>query len=107
MTEAELQDVVPMVTAWVCTSPPGTGTVQVDAVRSPSAVQLVIATPWPHTMQSRLWPVVSGLIDQAWIRLHGSREILGMAEDETAIKATSTRASRRASGTRTRRAGSR
>lgn len=76
LMEAEVADVVPTVTVWVCTSPPGTGTVQVDAVRSANVVQLVIATPWPMTMQSRLWPVVSELLDEQWIALHGGPEAL-------------------------------
>jgi hypothetical protein len=79
LTEAEVADVVPTVTVWVCTSPPGTGTIQVDAVRSPSVVQLVIATPWPMTMQSRLWPTVNRLIDEQWILLHGGPDALEAA----------------------------
>jgi len=71
MTEAELADPLPLATSWVCTSPPGTGTVEVDAVRGPSVVELIIATPWPKTMQSRLWATVKPIIDQQWVHLHG------------------------------------
>ena len=71
MDPSELEDVLPLSTCWVCTSPPGTGTVEVDAVRGPSVVQLVISTPWPKTMQSRLWGIVKPVIDEEWVRIHG------------------------------------
>jgi hypothetical protein len=67
---AQLQDVLPLVTTWVCTSPAGTGTVEVDAIRGPTVVELIIATPQPKTMQARIAAEVQTLIDEQWIILH-------------------------------------
>jgi hypothetical protein len=72
-----LNGVLPTTTCWVCTSPPGTGTVQVDAVRGPSSVQLVISTPWPATMRSRTFDAVNAEIDDFWTRIHGGSALLG------------------------------
>jgi hypothetical protein len=70
MEEPQLQDVLPLVTTWVCTSPAGTGTVEVDAIRGPTVVELIIATPQPKTMQARIAAEVQTLIDEQWIILH-------------------------------------
>lgn len=70
LTADELRDVVPMSTSWVCTSPPGQGGFQVDAVRGPSVVDVVISTPWPQP-QSRLWEVLGADLDVLWSELHG------------------------------------
>jgi hypothetical protein len=71
MQEADLQGPLPLVTTWVCTSPAGTGTVEVDAIRGPTAVELIIATPEPKTMRSRIADEVQALIDDQWNILHG------------------------------------
>ncbi len=69
MHQSELLGVVPMVTCWVCTSGPGTGGFQVDAVRGPSVVEVVIATPMPMP-QSRIWDVVGADLDRLWTQIH-------------------------------------
>jgi hypothetical protein len=71
MAESELDGVLPLVTTWVCSSPAGTGTVEVDAVRGPTAVEMIIATPQPKSMQSRINAEVQAVIDEQWIILHG------------------------------------
>jgi len=71
LTPDELSGVMPMSTSWVCTSAPGTGGFQVDAVRGPSIVDVVIATPWPMP-QSRLWCVLGPDLDALWTVLHGT-----------------------------------
>ncbi|MDQ1480800.1 MAG: hypothetical protein QOI44_1661 [Actinomycetota bacterium] len=67
----DLKRTVPLVTTWVCTSPPGTGTIQVDSIRGPSVVELIISTPQPQYMRSRIFEEVSDLIDEQWVTLHG------------------------------------
>jgi hypothetical protein len=67
----DLQRTVPLVTTWVCTSPPGTGTIQVDSIRGPSVVELIISTPQPQLMKSRIFEEVRDLIDEQWVTLHG------------------------------------
>jgi hypothetical protein len=74
MQPSELEEVLPMVTSWVCTSPPGTGGFQVDAVRGPSVVEVIIATPWPMP-QSRLWPVIAADLDAIWNIIHPTDDI--------------------------------
>jgi hypothetical protein len=74
MEQTELDGVLPLVTTWVCSSPAGTGTVEIDAIRGPTAVELIIATPQPKTMQSRIWEEVQKVIDDQWIILHGGPE---------------------------------
>ncbi len=76
LQNADLDGVLPLSTSWVCTSAPGTGTVEVDAVRGPSVVELVISTPWPKTMQSRLWGIVQPLLDELWIQIHGPGPVI-------------------------------
>jgi len=71
MVESDLDGVLPLVTTWVCSSPAGTGTVEVDAVRGPTAVEMIIATPQPKTMRSRINDEVQAVIDAQWIILHG------------------------------------
>jgi len=66
--------VLPLITCWVCTSGPGTGGFEVDAVRGPTAVQLVIATPAPY-QQSHIWPFVKTQIDQMWATLHPDQHL--------------------------------
>jgi len=75
MTDADLDGVLPLVTTWVCSSPPGTGTVEVDAVRGPTAVEMIIATPQPKTMRSRIAHEVQKVIDEQWIILHGGLDL--------------------------------
>ena len=71
LTPADVEGVVPLVTTWVCTSPPGTGTIQVDSIRGPSVVELIISTPQPQLMKSRIFEEVRDLIDEQWVTLHG------------------------------------
>ena len=71
LTDDELAEPLPLVTTWVCTAPAGTGSIEVDALRGPTVVELIIATPQPKTVQSRIWAEVSGLIDDEWNALHG------------------------------------
>jgi hypothetical protein len=71
MAQSDLEGVLPLVTTWVCSSPAGTGTVEVDAVRGPTAVEMIIATPQPKTMRSRINDEVQKVIDEQWIILHG------------------------------------
>jgi hypothetical protein len=82
MDPSELDSLLPLVTTWVCTSPPGTGTVEVDAVRGPTVVELVIATPQPKLMYSRIWSEVQSLIDEQWVILHGGEETINLVEHD-------------------------
>jgi len=66
--------VVPLTTIWVCTGNHSSNGFEVDAVRGPTCVELVVATP-PPRLQSRLWPDVGGQIDTFWHRLHGDVEL--------------------------------
>jgi hypothetical protein len=68
--EAELDGPMPLVTTWVCTAPAGTGSIEVDAVRGPTVVELILATPFPKTAQARIWAEVRDLIDVEWNNLH-------------------------------------
>jgi len=72
LTEAELTGELPLVTTWVCTAPAGTGSIEVDALRGPTVVELIIATPQPHLAQSRISSAVREIVDRQWITLHGS-----------------------------------
>jgi hypothetical protein len=71
MEESDLDRVLPLVTTWVCSSPAGTGTIEVDAVRGPTVVEMIIATPQPKTMRSRINDEVQAVIDEQWLVLHG------------------------------------
>jgi len=62
--------VLPLTTIWVCTGNHSSNGFEVDAVRGPTCVELVIATP-PPRLRSRLWPNVVGQVDAFWLRLHG------------------------------------
>ena len=64
------ESVLPLATIWVCTSGPGSTGFDVDAVRGPSVVELVISTPAPY-QQSHLWPLVKPQVDAFWNRIHG------------------------------------
>lgn len=68
--------VLPLTTIWVCTGNHSSAGFEVDAVRGPTTVELVIATP-PPRMRSRLWEDVVGQIDAFWGALHGD---VGMPE---------------------------
>lgn len=61
--------VLPLVTIWVCTGNHSSAGFEVDAVRGPTAVELVIATP-PPRQQSRLWGDVRTQIDDFWNQVH-------------------------------------
>ncbi|HTK15448.1 MAG TPA: hypothetical protein VL769_03570 [Acidimicrobiia bacterium] len=82
LTDADLQGVLPLVTTWVCTSPPGTGTIQVDVIRGPSVVELIISTPQPAIMQSRLFAEVRDLIDQQWVIIHGGPDVIDLVDHD-------------------------
>jgi hypothetical protein len=82
LTDAELKAVLPLVTTWVCTSPPGTGTIQVDAVRGPTVVELIIATPQPQMMHSRFFDQMRDIIDRQWIILHGGPATIDLVEHD-------------------------
>jgi hypothetical protein len=86
MVESELDGHLPLVTTWVCTSPPGTGTIEVDAVRGPTVVELIIATPQPKLMFSRIWSEVQTLIDQQWIILHGGEGTIDQVEHDVYVQ---------------------
>lgn len=62
--------VLPLTTIWVCTGNHSSAGFEVDAVRGPTTVELVIATP-PPRMRSRLWAMVEDQIDAFWRELHG------------------------------------
>jgi hypothetical protein len=62
--------VLPLVTCWVCTGSPGGGGFEVDAVRGPTAVQLVIATPAPY-QRAHIWQDVKPQLDNMWRAVHG------------------------------------
>ncbi|MDQ1449496.1 MAG: hypothetical protein QOC79_2467 [Actinomycetota bacterium] len=80
LSRDEVQRVVPLVTTWVCTSPPGTGTIQVDSIRGPSVVELIISTPQPAHMQSRIFEEVRDLIDEQWVTLHGGPSVIDLVD---------------------------
>jgi hypothetical protein len=61
--------VLPLVTCWVCTGSPGGGNFEVDAVRGPTAVQLVIATPAPY-QRAHIWKDVKPQLDNMWRSVH-------------------------------------
>jgi hypothetical protein len=61
--------VLPLVTIWVCTGNHSSAGFEVDAVRGPTVVELVIATP-PPRLQSRLWSDAKTQIDQFWNGVH-------------------------------------
>src|SRR4029079_11001971 len=82
LQDADLQGVLPVVTTWVCTSPPGTGTIESDAIRGVTAVELVISTPQPILMQSRIFDQVRDLIDEQWITLHGGPDIIDLVDHD-------------------------
>jgi len=82
LTDADLQDELPLVTTWVCTSPPGSGTIEADAIRGVTAVELVISTPQPILMQSRIFDQVRDIIDQQWITLHGGPDIIDLVDHD-------------------------
>ncbi len=64
--DASLSDVLPMVTCWVCTNG---SNFEVDAVRGPTAVSLIMATPPPY-QQAHSWPFVKVQLDEIWKRIH-------------------------------------
>ncbi len=82
LTDTDLQGVLPLVTTWVCTSPPGTGTIQADVIRGPSIVELIISTPQPAIMQSRLFAEVRDLIDLQWVILHGGPDVIDLVDHD-------------------------
>jgi hypothetical protein len=82
LDQSELDGELPLVTTWVCTSPPGTGTIEVDALRGPTVVELIIATPQPQLVQSRISSEVRRIIDRQWIILHGGDETVDQVEHE-------------------------
>jgi hypothetical protein len=63
------EGVLPLVTCWICVTSPGGSGFEVDTVRGPTAVQMVISTPAPYA-QSRIWNDVKPQIDAMWNRLH-------------------------------------
>ena len=65
----DFDTVLPLVTLWVCSSGPGTINFDVDALRGPTAVQLVFATPAPY-QQSHIWDSVQPQLDAYWQALH-------------------------------------
>ena len=71
LEQSDLDGEKPLVTTWVCTAPAGTGSIEVDAIRGPTVVELVIATPQPQLLQSRISRAVRELVDLQWITLHG------------------------------------
>ena len=71
LDQSDLDGEKPLVTTWVCTAPAGTGSIEVDAIRGPTVVELVIATPQPQLLQSRISRAVRELVDLQWITLHG------------------------------------
>jgi hypothetical protein len=66
--------VLPLTTIWVCTGNVSSAGFEVDAVRGPSTVEMVIATP-PPRIPSRLWPHVVSQIDEYWGALHGDVQL--------------------------------
>ena len=80
LTEAELTGELPLVTTWVCTAPAGTGSIEVDALRGPTVVELIIATPQPQLVQSRIATAVREIVDRQWITLHGGEDNIGGVE---------------------------
>ena len=64
------------------TAPAGTGSIEVDAVRGPTVVELVIATPQPQLLQSRISKAVRVIIDQQWITLHGATDTINQVEHD-------------------------
>jgi hypothetical protein len=69
-----LEGVLPLVTLWVCSSGQGTINFDVDAVRGPTSVQLVFATPAPY-QQSHIWSEVKPQLDAYWAVLHPSSPV--------------------------------
>jgi hypothetical protein len=65
----DLTTVLPLCTTWVCTSPAGSSGFQADAMRGPSVVELIIATPQP-VEKSHLWDFIRARIDAVWNELH-------------------------------------
>jgi hypothetical protein len=62
--------VLPLTTIWVCTGNHSSAGFEVDAVRGPTSVEMVIATP-PPRIQSRLWRNVRPQVDAYWGLIHG------------------------------------
>lgn len=82
LDRSDLEGERPLVTSWVCTAPAGTGSIEVDAIRGPTVVELVIATPQPQLLQSRISKAVRAIIDQQWITLHGGTDTINQVEHD-------------------------